>query len=114
MYPITTMYPEDPRQPFYDTTTSAMTPLAKLYIRKVKQYPRDCDADFLAAQVLDVAENADDDGPVKRKFRVNGRLSERRQDDRCSHSTTEERNCLSITFSCCIYIHMLSVTREIA
>lgn len=68
MYPITTMYPEDPRQPFYDPTGAPMTPLARLYIRKVRQYARDCGADFLAAQVLDVTENADDEGAVQRMF----------------------------------------------
>lgn len=67
MYPITTMYPEDPRQPFYNPTSSAMTPLARLYIRKVKQYARDCDADFLQAQVLEVSENVESDGPQNRK-----------------------------------------------
>lgn len=67
MYPITTMYPEDPRQPFYDPVNRTMTPLARLYIRKVKQYPRACDAEFLQTQVLDVAENSEDDGPAKRK-----------------------------------------------
>lgn len=66
MYPITTMYPEDPRQPFYDPTSSEMTPLARLYIRKVKQYARNCDDNFLQAQVLDVAENVESDGPQNR------------------------------------------------
>lgn len=44
-----------------------MTPLAKLFIRKVKQYKRDCDANFLQAQVLDVTENVEDEGSAKRK-----------------------------------------------
>ncbi|KAG4068199.1 hypothetical protein HA402_008840 [Bradysia odoriphaga] len=34
MYRITTMYPEDPRQPFYNPNSDKMTPLAKLYIRR--------------------------------------------------------------------------------
>lgn len=65
MYRITTMYPEDPRQPFYDPH-STMTPLARLYIRKEKTIPRNCDADFLQSQVLDVSENTEE-GTTRRK-----------------------------------------------
>lgn len=62
------MYPEDPRQPFYDMDSSKMTPLARLYIRKEKQITRACDAAFLEAQVLDVSENAEDSETSKRKI----------------------------------------------
>lgn len=61
------MYPEDPRQPFYDPRNSTMTPLARLYIRKVKTIPQNCDADFLQALVLDVSDNADE-GVTKRTY----------------------------------------------
>lgn len=61
MYRITTMYPEDPRQPFYNTKSSTMIPLAKLYIRKVKSIPQNCNDDFLQAQVLDISENTEED-----------------------------------------------------
>lgn len=60
MYRITTMYPEDPRQPFYNPSSSAMTPLARLYIRKIKTIPQNCDMEFLQAQVLDVSENTEE------------------------------------------------------
>lgn len=61
MREITTMFPEDPRQPFYNPHSSAMTPLARLYIRKVKSFPRNCDEQFLQAQVLDISENTEDE-----------------------------------------------------
>lgn len=61
MYRITTMFPEDPRQPFYNLKSTEMTPLARLYIRKMKTIPRTCDDNFLQSQVLDVSENTEDD-----------------------------------------------------
>lgn len=66
MYRITTMYPEDPRQPFYNPKSSTMTPLAKLYIRKLKSIPQNCNEDFLKGQVLDISENTEED--VRRKY----------------------------------------------
>ncbi|XP_018331208.1 spondin-1 [Agrilus planipennis] len=59
MYRITTTYPEDPRAPFYDPSKSEMNPLAKLYIRRDRVIPRNCDDDFLTAQV-DISENTED------------------------------------------------------
>lgn len=69
MYRITTMYPEDPRQPFYNSKASTMTPLAKLYIRKQKSIPHQCNDDFLQSQVLDVSENTEE-GDSRRKHYV--------------------------------------------
>lgn len=66
MYRITTMFPEDPRQPFYNRNSSEMTPLARLYIRKTKTVPRNCDDKFLQSQVLDVSENTEDEN-IRRK-----------------------------------------------
>lgn len=60
MYQITPMYPEDPRQPFYNPKNMTMTPLARLYIRKIKTIQQNCDADFLQAQVLDISENTEE------------------------------------------------------
>lgn len=60
MYRITTMYPEDPRQPFYNPNNDQMTPLAKLYIRREKVFSRNCDDNFLKSQVLDVSENTEE------------------------------------------------------
>lgn len=60
MYRITTMYPEDPRQPFYNPKSNNMTPLARLYIRKIKTISQNCDVNFLQAQVLDVSENTEE------------------------------------------------------
>lgn len=61
------MYPEDPRQPFYNTKSDKMTPLAKLYIRREKVISRNCDDSFLQSQVLDVSENTEE-GEVRRKL----------------------------------------------
>ncbi|KAI9582876.1 spondin-1 [Glossina fuscipes] len=60
MYRITTMYPEDPRAPFYNPTSRDMTPLAKLYIRREKILPRNCDDDFLQALKVDVSDNIEE------------------------------------------------------
>lgn len=60
MYRITTMFPEDPRQPFYNPKSREMTPLARLYIRKTKTIPRNCDDSFLQSQVLDISENTEE------------------------------------------------------
>ncbi|CAH0560031.1 unnamed protein product [Brassicogethes aeneus] len=59
MYRITTTYPEDPRAPFYDPTKKEMLPLAKLYLRREKVIPKNCDDNFLNA-ILDVSDNTED------------------------------------------------------
>lgn len=63
MRPITTMYPEDPRAPFYNPRSTVMTPLARLYIRREKVISRPCDFDLDSSQVLDDAENSE--GPIR-------------------------------------------------
>lgn len=62
MKPITTLYPEDPRSPFYDPTGRPMLPLARLYLNREKLVPRSCDEVTLQEQVsqLEVAENTED------------------------------------------------------
>lgn len=62
MKPITTLYPEDPRSPFYDPTGRPMQPLARLYLNREKIIPRGCDEEILQQQVtqLEVAENTED------------------------------------------------------
>ncbi|XP_076676600.1 extracellular matrix protein f-spondin [Andrena cerasifolii] len=62
MKPITTLYPEDPRAPFYDPTGRPMLPLARLYLNREKIVPRGCDEEVLQQQVaqLEVAENSED------------------------------------------------------
>lgn len=67
MHKITTKYPEDPRAPFYNVNSDTMTPLAKLFIRREKLVPRNCDDDILQSQIVDVAEN-DDEGNNIRKL----------------------------------------------
>lgn len=47
-----------------------MTPLARLYIRKEKQFTRACDAAVLEALVLDVSENAEDSETARRNSTV--------------------------------------------
>lgn len=77
MHRITTKYPEDPRAPFYNSRSDVMTPLAKLYIRREKVIKRNCDEEILQSQVLDEAENNDEQDirelaifeiPSKKKF----------------------------------------------
>lgn len=65
MFKITTMYPEDPRAPFYDPTSTQMNPLAKLYIRREKVIKKNCDDVFLQSQ-LDVSENEEEDATAIR------------------------------------------------
>ncbi|XP_076235716.1 extracellular matrix protein f-spondin isoform X2 [Calliopsis andreniformis] len=62
MKPITTLYPEDPRSPFYDPTGRPMLPLARLYLNREKIVPRGCDEEALQQQLaqLEVAENTED------------------------------------------------------
>lgn len=61
MHKITTKYPEDPRAPFYNSRSDEMIPLAKLFIRRDKVIKRNCDEEILQSQIVDVAENDDDE-----------------------------------------------------
>lgn len=62
MKPITTLYPEDPRSPFYDPSGRPMHPLARLYLNREKIISRGCSEELLQQQVaeLEVAENTED------------------------------------------------------
>lgn len=62
MKPITTLYPEDPRSPFYDPSGRPMQPLARLYLNREKIISRECNEELLQQQVteLEVAENTED------------------------------------------------------
>lgn len=60
MYRITTMYPEDPRAPFYNPQSREMTPLARLYLRREKIVSRNCDDAFLQALQLEVSDDAEE------------------------------------------------------
>ncbi|XP_064537926.1 spondin-1 [Drosophila montana] len=60
MYKITTMYPEDPRAPFYNPQSQQMTPVAKLYLRREKIISRNCDDDFLQALQLEVSDDTEE------------------------------------------------------
>ncbi|XP_055534997.1 spondin-1 [Wyeomyia smithii] len=60
MHRITTLYPEDPRAPFYNPRSKEMVPLAKVYFRREKVIHRNCDDEFLQAQVLELAENTEE------------------------------------------------------
>ncbi|KAJ9583301.1 hypothetical protein L9F63_022355 [Diploptera punctata] len=60
---ITTMYPEDPRAPFYDPTGKPMKPLARLYLTRESVIPKSCDEQSLnriLEESLQVAENTED------------------------------------------------------
>lgn len=69
MKPITTMYPEDPRSPFYDASGKQMLPLAKLYIKREKVIERGCD-EKLKEQIaeFEVAENTEDTSRRKKSI----------------------------------------------
>ncbi|XP_067001720.2 spondin-1 [Anabrus simplex] len=59
---ITTMYPEDPRAPFYNPG-GEMKPLARLYLFRDSVIPKSCDEqnlDELLGELVDVAENTED------------------------------------------------------
>lgn len=49
MYRITTMYPEDPRAPFYNPRGGDVPPMARLYLTREKLISRACDEDTLQA-----------------------------------------------------------------
>jgi hypothetical protein len=60
---ITTLYPEDPRAPFYDPSGQPMLPLARLYLSRETVTPRGCDEQSLGRILEDavqVAENTED------------------------------------------------------
>lgn len=65
MYRITTLYPEDPRQPFYDPSKKEMPPFARFYFTREKIIPKSCDEQFLTSQI-EVSEDSEDD-TTKRK-----------------------------------------------
>lgn len=67
MYRITTMFPEDPRQPFYNPNSNQITPLARLFIRKTRSITHGCNEEFLQSQVLEESENTED-GVERRKL----------------------------------------------
>ncbi|KAG8330790.1 Spondin-1 [Homalodisca vitripennis] len=59
---ITSMYPEDPRAPFYDPTGQNMLPLARLYVTLDHLIPRSC-SDKTEDELLEkvtVSENSED------------------------------------------------------
>ncbi|KAL0884286.1 hypothetical protein ABMA27_016271 [Loxostege sticticalis] len=58
MYRITTMYPEDPRAPFYNPGAKEIPPMARLYLTREKLIPRSCDEETLLSQVVEEAENS--------------------------------------------------------
>ena len=60
---ITTMYPEDPRAPFYDPSGKPMLPLARLYLTRNAVIPKSCDEqslDKILDEAVQVAENTED------------------------------------------------------
>ncbi|XP_052132160.1 spondin-1 [Frankliniella occidentalis] len=63
MYRITTMYPEDPRAPFYDPSGAPMQPLARLYITREAVTSKPCgddDDDIVEQTVFEDIETKDD------------------------------------------------------
>lgn len=60
MHAITTLYPEDPRAPFYNPKTNKMMPLARLFLRREKLIHKNCDEKFFQSTVLDESENTEE------------------------------------------------------
>lgn len=60
MYRITTMYPEDPRQPFYDINKKEIHQLARFYFTREKIIPKSCDEEFLTSQIELNEDNEED------------------------------------------------------
>lgn len=60
MHRITTLYPEDPRAPFYNPKSREMIPLARVYFRRDKVIHQNCDDEFLKSQTLELAENTEE------------------------------------------------------
>ena len=60
---ITTMYPEDPRAPFYDPSGKPMKSLARLYLTRNAVISKSCDEqslDRILEEAVQVAENTED------------------------------------------------------
>ncbi|XP_014208177.1 spondin-1-like [Copidosoma floridanum] len=57
MKPITTMYPEDPRSPFYDPSGRPMLPVARLYLDRTEITKRSCDEDKLDTELDGLASS---------------------------------------------------------
>lgn len=55
MRPITTMYPEDPRSPFYDPSGRPMLPLARLYLDREEVKKGTCGNDNRQPEEAEVA-----------------------------------------------------------
>lgn len=58
MYKITTMYPEDPRAPFYNPG-GEIAPLARMYLVRESLISRSCDEETLQLLVAEEAENSE-------------------------------------------------------
>lgn len=65
------MYPEDPRQPFYDISGKEMLPLARMYFTREKLIPKACDDDILESFVNITDENEDDANKRNHNFLQN-------------------------------------------
>lgn len=59
MYRITTMYPEDPRAPFYNPQADQIPPLARLYLTREKLIPHSCDEQMLQSLIVEETENTE-------------------------------------------------------
>ncbi|XP_046978511.1 spondin-1 [Vanessa cardui] len=59
MYRITTMYPEDPRAPFYNPNKKEINPMARLYLTREKLISRSCDEETLQSLVIEETENTE-------------------------------------------------------
>lgn len=57
MYKITTMYPEDPRAPFYNPNSKEISPMARLYLTREKLISKSCDEETLLSIVAEEEEN---------------------------------------------------------
>lgn len=72
MYRITTMYPEDPRAPFYDPSRKEMAPMARLHLIREKVISRGCDEETLQALVVEDEDEVQE--TAKRELYYGNRL----------------------------------------
>ncbi|KAF5273765.1 hypothetical protein FQR65_LT17079 [Abscondita terminalis] len=104
MYRITTMYPEDPRAPFYDPTKKEMHPMARFYFKREKVIPKGCDESFLNAQV-DVSENTEEISRLScgKGLRMRTReylMPQKAQMFQCNRQLVSKEMCVADTPEC--------------
>ena len=63
---ITSMHPDDPRQPFFNATGMPMKPLAKLTVTRQRLYKKSCDEDYDGEMDFSFKEFEEHEGRTKK------------------------------------------------